>query len=55
MLTPRLFQVNFTHPLLMGKEDELVEVQNMFSKSVRGSLPSNLKLMLVGNLGIDYL
>lgn len=52
-LSTNLFKVNFIHPLLMRKEGELAGVQNVFSKSVRGGLTRNLKIMMVGNLGMD--
>lgn len=50
-LPTNLFRVNVTDPLYMGKEGELAGVQT----SGRGGLTRNLKIMVVGNLGIDYL
>lgn len=52
-LPTNLFRVNLIHPLFMGKEGERAGVQTMFNKSWEGL--KDLRIMMVGNLGTDYL
>lgn len=52
-LPTSLFRVNLIHPLFMGKEGERAGVQTVFNKSWEGL--KDLRTMMVGNLGTDYL
>lgn len=41
--------------LFIGREGEVVGVRNIFNNSAKGSLTTILKIIMVGNLGVDYL